>query len=198
MPYVWAVMLLFSVGAMAKEEAPAAEGHGGETAAGAATSPSVTEAPAINQTRAYSPAELEILQDLEARRTELDRREQALELREKLVDLMEKRLQERVTEMTTLKAQLEELNKGLSGKDDAELNQLSQIYGSMKPAVAAGVMNRLDNSIVFDVLKRMPTKKSGKIMEALDPVKARVISEMMAEKDVVLGTDAKPSTPENP
>jgi flagellar motility protein MotE (MotC chaperone) len=73
---------------------------------------------------------------------------------------------------------------GLSGKGDKDLTQLAQMYAAMKPAAAAIVLNRLDNSIVHDVLMRMPVKKSGKIMEALDPVKARVVSEMMATNPV--------------
>lgn len=158
-------------------------GGGGAAAAPATASPTEVEEP---QTRGFSPAELEILDNLEVKKTELDRREQALELREKLVDLMEKRLAERVEEMNQLKAQLEGLTKSLSGKEDGELNQLALMYAGMKPAAAAVVLNRLDNTIVFDVLKRMPVKKSAKIMEALDPVKTRVISEMMAEPVLVI------------
>lgn len=152
----------------------------------AATTPAAPVVPAEPAVRIFSPAELEVLEDLESRKVELDRREQALELREKLVDLMEKRLAEKVTDLNKLKVQLEQLSRGLSGKDEEELALLAQIYGNMKPAAAAQVLNRLDNSIVFDVVKRMPTKKSGKLMEAMEPAKARIISEMMAEKTLVL------------
>lgn len=172
---------------MAKEAAPAAEhGGGGAEAADAHGKEGAVAQVEAEQSRGFSPAELEILQSLETKRTELDRREQALELREKLVDLMEKRLAERVDDMTTLKEQLESLTKSLSGKEDGELNQLAQMYAAMKPSAAAVVLNRLDNAIVFDVLKRMPVKKSAKIMEALEPVKTRFISEMMAEPVLVV------------
>jgi flagellar motility protein MotE (MotC chaperone) len=105
-----------------------------------------------------------------------------LELREKLVDLMEQRLNGRVAELEALKGELEKLMTSVSGKDDKELVQLAGIYGAMKPAAAATVLNRLDNAIVLDVLMRMPAKKSGKLMEAIDPAKARYLSEMMAAK----------------
>ncbi|MCP5405125.1 MAG: hypothetical protein H6922_02750 [Pseudomonadaceae bacterium] len=163
--------------------------HGGGESAAAPAAPAAVAEPDV---RVFSEAELAVLEDLEARKVELDRREQALELREKLVDLMEKRMAEQVADLNKLKVQLENLSRGLSGKDEEELKLLAQIYGNMKPAAAAQVMNRLDNTIVFDVVKRMPTKKSGKLMEAMDPAKARVISEMMAEKTLVLpvsGTD---------
>jgi flagellar motility protein MotE (MotC chaperone) len=152
---------------------------------GAAATPSATTA-GVETARAFTATELELLQELDRKRVELDRRQQALELREKLVDLMETRLNERTSEMQQLKAQLEALMKNASGKEDEEIQQLALIYGNMKPQAAAVVLNRLDNAIVFDVIKRMPTKKSGKLMESLDPAKARIISEMMADPVVSL------------
>ncbi|MFZ2587068.1 MAG: hypothetical protein WAZ18_02925 [Alphaproteobacteria bacterium] len=194
MKFVLALLLMISGYGMAWAETKAPE-HGA-AAEGKEVAKGESKVEEAETVRGYSPAELEILQSLEKKKLELDRREQALELREKLVDLMEKRLAERVTEMTTLKEQLETLTKNLSGKEDGELAQLAQMYAAMKPAAAAVVLNRLDNAIVFDVLKRMPVKKSGKIMEAIEPVKARVISEMMAEP--VLVVPAKPAATPQP
>jgi flagellar motility protein MotE (MotC chaperone) len=132
--------------------------------------------------RQFTPTETQLLLEIDRRRIELDRREQAIELREKLVDLMEQRLNTRVTELTTLKAELETLLGNVSGKDDAELKQLAALYGAMKPTVAAGVLNRLENTIVLDIFRNMPAKRSAKIMESLDPAKSRFITELMAER----------------
>jgi flagellar motility protein MotE (MotC chaperone) len=201
MPKRWglplALALVVAPLAHAAEEAkkpagdkPAAEGKESkkEGATTGTVSSSVPTTPTVllpNNERVFSPAEVAILTDLEAKRVELERRAQALELREKLADLMERRLADKTKELQTLKAQIEHLMTGLSGKGDKELTQLAQMYAAMKPAAAAVVLNRLDNSIVHDVLMRMPVKKSGKIMEALDPVKARVVSEMMASNPIV-------------
>jgi flagellar motility protein MotE (MotC chaperone) len=173
-------------------EKPAAEGkaeakEGKKEGGTGAASSSVPTTPTVllpSNERVFSPAEVAVLTDLEAKRVELERRAQALELREKLADLMERRLADKTKELQTLKGQIEQLMTGLSGKGDKDLTQLAQMYAAMKPAAAAIVLNRLDNSIVHDVLMRMPVKKSGKIMEALDPVKARVVSEMMATNPV--------------
>lgn len=140
------------------------------------------EAPAVNAPRVFSATEMQLLMELDQQRVELERRTQAVELREKLVDLMEQRLNGRVAELQGLKGELEKLLGNVSGKDSKELDQLATIYGAMKPSVAAGVLNRLDNAIVLDIVKRMAPKKSGKLMESLDPAKARVISEMMADQ----------------
>ncbi len=167
----------------------AAEGKSeGEAGAAGDVTSTAPVSPTISLPRnekAFSPAEAEILQELEERRIDLDRREQALELREKLADMLEARLAERTGQLEELKGQIEKMISNLSGKDDKELLQLSQMYAAMKPDVAAGVLNRLDNAIVHDVLMRMPVKKSGKTMEALDPAKARVVSEMIAERSLL-------------
>ncbi len=157
-----------------------AEEHG--AVAGGAAPVSQTLIKVGEQGRTFSEAEVQVLQELDSRRLELDRREQALELRERLVDLMENKLNNRVEELNALRAELNALLANVSGKDDAELMQLSQMYANMKPASAAVVLNRLDNPIVLDVLTRMPVKKSGKILEALDPAKARFLSEMLATR----------------
>lgn len=166
---------------VAKEESHGGDegGHGEATKTEEAAPPAPMREPAERQ---FTPTETQLLMELDSRRTELDRREQALELREKLVDLMEQRLNTRVTELTALKADLEKLLGNVSGKDDAELKQLAAMYGAMKPTVAAGVLNRLENTIVLDIFRNMPAKRSAKIMESLDPAKARYISELMAER----------------
>lgn len=171
------VLMLMPLAAMAAEgEAP-----------GGAEAPSSTvpaEVPQVqgNGTRVFSDSEVQVLMDLEQKRIELERRAEALELREKLVDLMEQRLNGRVAELQQLKTDMGKLLDSMSGKDDKELDQLAAIYGAIKPDAAATVLNRLDNGIVVDIINRMPPKRSGKLMEALDPAKARYLSEMMANK----------------
>ena len=132
--------------------------------------------------RNYSEMEIKLLQELEVRRVDLERREQALAVRERLVDLAESRLSARVGKLEELKTKLETLLKNLSDKEEDELEQLTKIYENMRPAAAATVVNRLDNRIVFDVFRRMRDKNTAKIMEKMNPEKARQISELLAEK----------------
>lgn len=181
----WLVALMLVALAVPGWAAGGGGGHGGGgegEGGGEVSSTLPVEDPQLRQGRVYSETEVDVLLDLDQQRIEMERRAQALELREKLVDLMEQRLNARVAELKTLQGELEKLLGNVSGKDDKELDQLAMIYGNMKPLVAAGVLNRLDNLIVLDVITRMPAKKSGKIMEAIDPAKARVLSEMMAAR----------------
>ena len=132
--------------------------------------------------RLFSEAEIKLLQELDIRRIELERREQALRVREKLADLAEAELKDRVEKMNELQKQLTVLLKNLSNKEEAELVQLAKIYEEMRPNNAAIVLNKLDDNIVFDLFKRMNRKDTAKIMEKMDPEKARRISKMLAEK----------------
>jgi flagellar motility protein MotE (MotC chaperone) len=161
----------------AAEEKKPAEGGGAEVSS---TLPA--EVPQIKQGRVFTDTEVQLLLELDQQRIELQRRAEALELREKLVDLMEQRLNGRVVELQQLKVDLEKLLVSVSGKDSKELDQLAAIYSAMKPSAAAVVLNRLDNPIVLDIFTRMAPKKSGKLMEAIDPAKARYISQMMAAR----------------
>lgn len=173
------LMLLVAGGLAASALAAEAEKPEGE---GEVSSTLPAEVPQLRQGRVFTDTEVQLLLELDQQRVELERRAQALELREKLVDLMEQRLNGRVGELQQLKADLEKLLTSVSGKDSKELDQLAAIYGAMKPAAAAVVLNRLDNTIVLDIFTRMPPKKSGKLMEAIDPAKARFISQMMAAR----------------
>lgn len=157
-------------------------GHGEGGKEGETSSTLPAEVPQVRQGRSFTDTEVQLLMELDQQRIELERRTQAIELREKLVDLMEQRLNGRVSELEQLKAELEKLLASVSGKDDKELDQLAAIYGAMKPAAAANVLNRVDNGIVLDILNRMPPKKSGKLMEVLDPAKARYLSTLMASR----------------
>jgi flagellar motility protein MotE (MotC chaperone) len=170
---------------------------GGHDAAAPAGNPTEENVPSVKNERTYSAAELDILQSLEERRIALDRRAQALELREKLVDMLEERLAGRVSELNQLKADLEGIMKSASGEDEGKLKQLANVYGAMKPDAAAEVLNRVDNLLVHDILVRMPAKRAGKLMEALEPVKARRLSELMAQK-TPLPVAQQPSSTEAP
>ena len=135
--------------------------------------------------RLFTEMEIKLRQELDVRRIELERREQALRVREKLADLAEIELKERVEKMNELQVQLTNLLKNLSNKEEGELMQLAKIYEEMRPQNAAIVLNKLDDNIVFDLFKRMNRKDTAKIMEKMDPQKARRISKMLAEKSTL-------------
>lgn len=132
--------------------------------------------------RRYTETEIKLLEELDARRIDIDRREQVLIIREKLLDLAEDRVSSQVGRLEELQAAIKKLLGNLSDKEEQELDQLARIYENMKPASAAEVLNGLDDRIVYDLFRRMKQKNTAKIIEKMDTKKARTISEMLAEK----------------
>lgn len=147
-----------------------------------ATTPPVSIPIADPGERIYTDEEVSLLQDLEKRRVELDRREEAIRVRERLVDLAQSRLDGRINRLAQLQENIEKLLKDLSGKEEGELDALARIYEQMKPAAAAEIFNALDPEITYDLVRRMKRADTAKIMERMNPSRARLISQMLAER----------------
>ena len=130
----------------------------------------------------FSETEVNLLQELDVRRIKLNRREQALRVRERLVTLAEQEIEPRIERLVDLQNALNSLMETLSQKEEGELMQLAKIYEEMRAGNAAVVLNKIDDKIVFDLFKRMGRKETAKIMGSMEPVKARRVSQMLAEK----------------
>lgn len=130
----------------------------------------------------FTETEVQLLQELDVRRIELDRREQALRVRERLVGLAEQEVETRLDKMVNLQEELNALMESLSQKEEGELMQLAKIYEEMRAGNAAVVLDKIDDKIVFDLFKRMDRKSTAKIMGSMSPAKARRVSQMLAEK----------------
>ncbi|PPR08575.1 MAG: hypothetical protein CFH44_00921 [Proteobacteria bacterium] len=137
------------------------------------------------QKKDFSENEVMILQSLEAKRVELERKAQVLMVREKLIDLSEIKLQDKITKLETLERSIKDLLGEVSKKEEKRLSDLAIVYSEMKPALAAERLNILDEITVYGVLKRMNFKKSAKILEKMNIQKVKVISRMLAEKTLL-------------
>lgn len=130
----------------------------------------------------FSETEIRILQDLEAKRIELDRKAQLLMVREKLLDISENKLIDKIDKLKQLEKEIKELLIRVSEKEEKRLKDLSIVYAKMKPSLAAERLNALENRTVYEILKRMNHKDSAKILEKMNVRKVKIISEMLAEK----------------
>lgn len=130
----------------------------------------------------FSENELMLLQSLESKRVELERKAQVLVVREKLIDLSEQKLLDKIKKLETLEASIKSLLEDVSEKEERRLNDLTIVYAEMKPKLAAERLDVLDEITVYEVLKRMNFKKSAKILQAMKIEKVTVISKMLAQK----------------
>ena len=132
-----------------------------------------------------TPSELELLQTLATRREALETREQALTQREALLLIAERRIDEKMTELTTLRTQLEGLMGMVDEEQEQHLTSLVNIYETMRPTDAAAIFNGLDMDVLIDVLQRMREQKSAPILAAMEPERARLVtSELVMRRDL--------------
>jgi|GEM_PF-1102382 len=164
-----------------------------EPAAGPATqeeaTPATTNDPASmgEQAPALDPSTLTegqivALQQLAARRQELDEREQLLDMRAELNGRTEERLDEQIRQLAGLKEQLEVLVAGLDEDEEQKLARLVKIYETMKPKAAAEIFNRLEITVLLHVIERMKEAKSAVVLGKMDPAIAKRVTTELAKR----------------
>lgn len=133
-------------------------------------------------------AEIELLQSLNARRKEIEKREREFELREKTLAAAESSLVEKIDELRSLKSKVESLLTQHDEEQEARMRSLVKIYESMKPKDAARILASLDGEILLDVIERMREAKTAPILALLSPDKAQRITVKLAERNRFTGS----------
>jgi flagellar motility protein MotE (MotC chaperone) len=130
---------------------------------------------AVAQSEAFK-AKLRAEEELERERERLNRREQQ-------IDMMRNELEEQRNELRRERERLEKLidqSEELRGK---RLKQLARVYGAMRPAEAAQILETLDDDLVIKILNNIrDDRQKGKIMGALSKAKASRISAKMGKR----------------
>ena len=149
----------------------------------AARKPGQAEAapPAAAPEPQISEAERNALQDLRARRAQIEAQSAKLEEREALLAAAERRLGERVQQMAALQTRLEALDKDRHDRDEANWRGIVKTYEAMRPRDAATIFNDLDNGVLIPVLDRMKEAKAAPILAAMAPERARAVTMQLAQ-----------------
>lgn len=134
------------------------------------------------QTRAFTTAEIEVLQSLSQRREELNVREQRLSEREALLSAAEQEVDQKISELKTLRDAIEKLLGQQQTMEEGRLMSLVKIYEGMKPKEAATIFNTLDMDVLLAVIGRMSERKSSPVLASMDPDRARVVTLRLAEQ----------------
>jgi len=170
----------------AKPDAVPADGAKGDAAGSDPIKP--TSAAAKQK---FSPAEVELLQGLSKRRTELDQRSDELDQRELLLKAAEQRVQEKIDKLQQMQAQIDTTIGKVDEQEDERLKSLVHIYETMKPAEAARVFEQLDMPVLLQLMTRMKDQKTAPIMAAMAVDKAKALTLALAERKQV--ADSKPN-----
>lgn len=164
-----------------KEEAQATaakqdESKGGETKA------STKETPSFPRKEAPSP-EGDLYKQLAGRRDQLDKRAQELDTREALIRVTETRVDQKMQELETLRAQIQTLLGQAGAAQQAQLENLVKIYEIMKPKEAAKIFETLEMPVLLGVVQRMKPARTAAVMAEMDPQKAKDVTTALTKRD---------------
>ncbi|HWE75298.1 MAG TPA: hypothetical protein VG328_19215 [Stellaceae bacterium] len=129
-----------------------------------------------------SPAEIEVLQQLSARRTQIDQRASELDQQQVVLQATEKRIDDKIAKLEALQKSIQVTVDKENAADDARTQSLVKIYETMKPADAAQILSQLDMPILLQMLSHMKEAKTAPILAAMDPTKAQAITTAMAQR----------------
>lgn len=129
----------------------------------------------------YSQVELDLLQSLAKRRDELDAREKELTIKSKVLESTEQRINTKLDELKALEAQVKVSLAQYDEKQAADVKSLVKIYENMKPVDAAAIFNELELPILLSVIDAMSERKVAPVLAAMDPKRAREVTEELAQ-----------------
>lgn len=128
-----------------------------------------------------SAQEVQVLQQLAARRETLDRRAEDIDRRADLLRAGESRLDQKLQELKELQALLQGLLKNHETQQEEQIRSLVKIYENMKPKDAARIFEELEMATLLQVAERMAERKLAPVMANMDPAKAKAITEELAK-----------------
>ena len=130
----------------------------------------------------FSETQTRVLKELKERRTSLDNRESRIQQREALLKVTERRIEEKISELESIRTEMQELLGSQSKEEEARLQSLVKIYSGMKPKDAAAIFDNLDMKILIQVVGRMSERKTAPIMATMNIQKAQELTTLLAEQ----------------
>ena len=129
-----------------------------------------------------SPAELQVLQSLGARRGQLDQREQQLDVQLALMAAAEAKVDAKLKALNGLKADINGLLKQTDAKEDAEVDRLVKVFEAMKPKDAAPRIVLLDDSVRLPIAARMKERALSAVLANMPAPEAKKLTEALARR----------------
>jgi flagellar motility protein MotE (MotC chaperone) len=164
--------------AATKAAGAAADGGGARGAAGSRQLASLERAAVADGGK--PPNARALVEAITRRQTELDVREQELAAREERLHLFEQDVTAKVASLEEIEKRLQGRAKAASAAVDAAAESLAKVYGAMKAADAAPILERLDEATVLSIFGRMKEKQIGEILPLMTKDKAIALTHALA------------------
>lgn len=142
----------------------------------------------------YNPREVDILENLSARRQKIEEMERDVDLRAKVLEATEKRIDEKIAELNRLNKDVKDLIVVSDKEEDAKISSLVKIYEAMKPKDAARIFDEMDMDVLLMVIDRMNERRVAPVLAAMSAEKAKDVTQELAaqqkqKKDTIGGAD---------
>lgn len=171
-----------------KSDAEAATGAAADAAAAVRTptvAPKAVCAPTaaeLAKQAGLSPAELQVLQSLGARRGQLDARENDLSTQLALMAAAEAKLDAKIKSLNGLKAEVNGLLNQSNAKEAAEIDRLVKVFEGMKAKDAAPRLAALDDNVRIPIAAKMKERALSAILSQMPAADAKKLTESLARR----------------
>ncbi len=165
-------------------EEPAAKPNGAPPVAPAGNAGKQAEAAGVATVKEdgtmglHTPAAL--IKAVEARNTELGRREAQVSIREEQLQEMEKEVSAMLERNALLLKEIEERQKQLDQAQEEKLVTLAKTYAAMPPEEAAIRIEQMEESLALNILARSKPKIAAKFLSGMSPAKATKLTQKFA------------------
>ena len=136
----------------------------------------------LAQEAGISPNELQILESLKTRRTQLDQREANLNSREQLINAADAKLDNRINQLQDLKNQVQTLLDAATKAKNDDTNRLIAVYTAMKPKDAAAVFATMDDDVRLPIAAGMKDRSLAAVLGAMPAPAAKELTEKLARR----------------
>jgi len=137
-----------------------------------------------------------MLKRLDRERKQIDRERENIQKQRAQLDVLKKEIEEKNEKLSTLQQQIAEdiakqeardnkRKKTQQAQEDAKIKMLGKVYSSMKPKQAAAIINKMDIEVIQKVFSQMKGEQIGSILSYVDQERAALISEKLAEKNMI-------------
>jgi flagellar motility protein MotE (MotC chaperone) len=130
----------------------------------------------------FTRAEVDMLQNLQSRREELDVRENEIKLQEDLLQVTEKRIGEKIDQLKRIETTIAELLKKHDKEEAQKIQRLVKMYESMKPKDAARIIPTLNMEIQISVVEGMKERRVAPILAAMPSAAAKKLTTELATR----------------
>jgi flagellar motility protein MotE (MotC chaperone) len=130
-----------------------------------------------------SASEFKLLQALQDRRQQLDKREADIITREGVVKTADAIVMQRIETLKGVEANIQKLLGQVDEMEQKRIANLVAVYEKMKPKDAAKVWENMSDDVLLPIASRMKNQSLSLILAKVSPERARVITAKLAQID---------------